>query len=423
MITESKDTLKGRNWQPLLRPIEVLPVQIQGKEAICLRDPNRIAPQALFLQADAGFVLAMLNGKNDLRDIQAEWMRRFGQLVSLESIEALIKHLDEHLFLEGERFDRFLAELKAHFAALSTRPAILAGQSYEADTEALARQLESYYDHPSGPGFDQEFSAAEPPRGLVAPHIDFGRGGPCYAWSYSRLRGTAPPALVVILGTAHSPTENFLVLCDKDFETPFGAIPCEKDLARDFINRAGPGLKADEFVHRGEHSIEFQAVWLKNSFRQNKEIKVLPLLCGSFYELIETGRRPEDVEAYRTAVDILKDLLHAWEKSNGRVMILASVDLSHVGPQFGDNFRVTKAVQDEIRDHDLDLLGLVTEGKAADFYLKVAREKDRTHVCGLAPLYTMLRLLDGASAQLLSYEQWVDETGQGLVSFGSLVFP
>jgi len=65
----------------------------------------------------------------------------------------------------------------------------------------------------------------------------------------------------------------------------------------------------------------------------------------------------------------------------------------------------------------------VTEGDSQGFYLKIAQEQDRRHVCGLPSLYTMLRLLDDAEGQLLSYDQWVDETGQGLVSFASLIFP
>ncbi|MBW2092308.1 MAG: AmmeMemoRadiSam system protein B, partial [Deltaproteobacteria bacterium] len=251
----------------------------------------------------------------------------------------------------------------------------------------------------------------------------FDRGGPCYAWSYNQLKNSTPPDLVVILGTAHSPTENYLVVCDKDFETPFGPMACEKDLAGNLLNRVGPGLKADELVHRGEHSIEFQAVWLKSLFRKHEEMQVLPLLCGSFHDLIETNQGPEDVEAYQATLSVLKDLLREWEKDKGRVMILASVDLSHVGPQFGDRFRVTRLVQEEIREHDLDLLRMVTEGDALGFYLKIAQEKDRNHVCGLASLYAALHLLDGASGRLLSYDQWVDETGQGLVSFASLVFP
>ncbi|MBW2086437.1 MAG: AmmeMemoRadiSam system protein B [Deltaproteobacteria bacterium] len=423
MISESNNGLKRGSRKPMLRPVEAFPVKIQGQEAICLRDPNRIAPKSLFLQAGAAFVLALLDGQNDLRDIQAAWMRRFGQLIPFEDIEGLISQLDENLYLEGERFDRFLAELEAEFAASPSRPAMMAGQAYAADPEDLTRQLEAFYHHPAGPGRDPKPALLKPPRGLVAPHIDFDRGGHCYAWAYDRLTDSQPPGLVVVLGTAHSPTENYLIACDKDLDTPFGPLKCEKDLMADLAARSGPGLKAEEFIHRGEHSVEFQAVWLKSLYRNDEEIRVLPLLCGSFHRIVEAGRGPEDVEAYRNARDVLKELLYQWEKTKGRVLILASVDLSHVGPQFGDGFRITGPVQQEIREHDLELLRLVTEGDSQGFYLKIAQEQDRRHVCGLPSLYTMLRLLDDAEGQLLSYDQWVDETGQGLVSFASLIFP
>ncbi|MBW2051438.1 MAG: AmmeMemoRadiSam system protein B [Deltaproteobacteria bacterium] len=421
MISESDDGLKGGNRKPVLRPVEAFPVEIQGQKAICLRDPNRIAPQSLFLKSNAALVLSLLDGAHDLRDIQAEWMRRFSQLIPLENIKGLIEQLDKHLFLEGESFDRFFGELKAAFSALTTRPAMLAGQSYAAEPEALEKQLEAYYHHPSGPNVQPCPEGS--PRGLVAPHIDFIRGGPCYAWTYNLLKGSKPPGLVVILGTAHGPTENYLVVCDKDFETPFGTLKCEKELAGEMLNKAGPIFETDGFVHRGEHSIEFQTVWLKSLFREAEEIYILPVLCGSFHKLMEAGLQPEDLEAYRNALHVLKDLLAEWEKSNGKAMILASVDLSHVGPQFGDDFTITNSVRSRIREYDLDLLNSVTEGDFQGFYRKVAQENDRNHVCGVAPLYTSLRLLGGVKGRLLSYDQWVDANGQGLVSFASLAFP
>ena len=84
---------------------------------------------------------------------------------------------------------------------------------------------------------------------------------------------------------------------------------------------------------------------------------------------------------------------------------------------------MTPGVKAEVREHDLALLEAATQGDFRAFYQQIARERDRNHVCGLASIYTMLRLIDGAPGRLLSYDQWVDNTGRGLVSFASLVFP
>jgi len=413
MISESEDGHKGWLWRPKLRPVEALPVQSRGTEMICLRDPSRIAPQPLFLSPSATVVLSMFSGENDLRDIQAALMRKFGELVNLEVIEGLVQTLDENLFLEGEGFERFLTRRKEEFSAASSRSALLAGQAYPSEPAALAEAL--------APGETETVAPSGVSRGLVAPHIDFERGGPCYAWAYRQLRPEESPGLVVILGTAHSPVENFLVLCNKDFETPFGPARCDRELADELSARVGPGLTADEFAHYGEHSVEFQAVWLMSLFRQAEDVRILPLLCGSFHPLIAEGQGPEDSREYKAALEPLKDLLGRYGR--GKVMVLASADLSHVGPQFGHDFRVTPAVQADVRAHDLAVLEAAAQGDFQGFYDRVARERDRTNICGLAPIYTMLRLLDGQAGRLLAYDQWTDENGQGLVSFASLVFP
>ena len=142
------------------------------------------------------------------------------------------------------------------FSAASSRPALLAGQAYPSEPAALAEALAGFNGHPSGPGETETVAPSGVPRGLVAPHIDFERGGPCYAWAYRQLRPEESPGLVVILGTAHSPVENFLVLCNKDFETPFGPARCDRELADELSARVGPGLTADEFAHYGVTEIE-----------------------------------------------------------------------------------------------------------------------------------------------------------------------
>lgn len=409
--------------KPRLRPVEAFPIKAEGQKLICLRDPHRISPQVLVFPQTVALILSLLNGRNDLRDIQAALLRRLGQIVPFEALEEMVEQLDENFYLEGERFERRLEELKDAFAKSPSRQAVLAGQAYETEPEALVKQLGSYYEPPDGPGPGPDPAVSGLPAGLAAPHIDFVRGGPCYAWAYRQMEGLNPPALVVILGTAHSPTENFFVLCDKDFETPLGPARCEKDLAGELAARLGGKITAGAFTHRQEHSIEFQAVWLKKVFAGRDDFTILPVLCGSLYGLIERGLTPDASAEYTAPLEVLSETLAQWREAHGHVLVLASVDLSHVGPQFGDNFRVTDAVRSGVRDYDLNLLDLILQGDFRGFYDKLARDKDRNRVCGLASLYAMARLLQGSPGRRLAYDQWVDNEGQGLVSFAGLVFP
>ena len=184
----------------------------------------------------------------------------------------------------------------------------------------------------------------------------------------------------------------------------------------------GPAAAVDEIVHRGEHSIEFQAVWLGHHYGGVAFPAILPVLCGSFLTLIEEGREPTTDRDYEQALGVLKQLLEESARSGQRVVILASADLSHVGPQFGGRRMVTRDLAGEVRDYDLALLERAVAGDHGGFFRWAARSRDRTNVCGLASIYTLLRLLDGRPGKLLAYDQWIDENRQGLVSFAGLSF-
>ena len=422
MISETDEAHKEWLNRPRLRPIEVLPVRsADGREAICLRDPSRIAPYPLYLAAAAVAVLTLLNGQHDLRDIQAELFRSYGELVDLEAIRGLVNTLDEHFFLEGEVFQGFLAEVAVEFARAEVRPALLAGQAYPDDPVALREEISGYFVQPKGPGLDPR-PGADVPAGLVAPHIDFARGGPCYAWAYSALPASPVPDLVVVLGTAHHPINGFFSVCGKDFETPLGVIRSRRDFYGRLVEGLGPSAVADEFVHRGEHSIEFQAIWLMRHYGDGPFPELLPVLCGSFMTLMEEGGEPAENREYEHSLGLLRKMLDELSQAGQRVVVLASADLSHVGPQFGGRQPVTRELAAEVKDYDLALLEKAAAGDHEGFFRWAARSSDRTNVCGLSSIYTMLRLLDGRPGKLLAYDQWIDENMQGLVSFAGLSF-
>ena len=71
----------------------------------------------------------------------------------------------------------------------------------------------------------------------------------------------------------------------------------------------------------------------------------------------------------------------------------------------------------EKRDHET--LGPVMKGDARGWFDQIRREKDRRRVCGLTPMYTVLRVL-GREGKLLKYGQAPDPNGT--VTFASVVF-
>jgi hypothetical protein len=66
------------------------------------------------------------------------------------------------------------------------------------------------------------------------------------------------------------------------------------------------------------------------------------------------------------------------------------------------------------------MLRAVEAGDAGGFFDSVAADGDRRRICGLSPIYTLLRALGGATGTVRQYGQWPDP--QGVVTFASVVF-
>jgi len=100
---------------------------------------------------------------------------------------------------------------------------------------------------------------------------------------------------------------------------------------------------------------------------------------------------------------------------------MASVDLSHVGPQFGDERPVSQGDLNDLRDEDLGALRPVEAMDKEGFWQEVTRDGNRRNICGLSAIYVTLRLLAGHPCEILGYDQAPDPSGQGVVSFCSAV--
>ncbi|PYV14693.1 MAG: AmmeMemoRadiSam system protein B, partial [Acidobacteria bacterium] len=90
------------------------------------------------------------------------------------------------------------------FKEAPARPAAHAGGAYAGSAEELRRQIDGFFVHPDGPGREAPSVPRPPLRGLIAPHIDFHRGGPAYAHAYAALAGQSPFDRYLIFGTCHA---------------------------------------------------------------------------------------------------------------------------------------------------------------------------------------------------------------------------
>ncbi len=402
---------------PKIRAVEAFPVEQQGQTLICLRDPSGLAPEPIMLGMGAYFIVTLFDGKMSLKGIQAAFAKRFGEMIPLEKLDELIAALDGAYFLDSPAFQERELRVREEFLAGADRPAALAGLCYEKDPAKLRLEIAAYFDPPEGPGRVPAVRKSASLAGLIAPHIDPRRGAAAYAHAYHELMAHEPPELVVILGTSHyGGGPELFSATRKNYATPFGAVETDGGFIDRLAARYQGDLFADEMLHRGEHSIEFQALFLAYAFGA-RGYQVVPILVSSFHELVASGVTPARDSRVGSFIAALRSELDAEQR---RVLILAGVDFAHVGRKFGDEFRADRAVAERVQREDLGLIENIKRGDPEGFFADIVKDRDARRICGLAPMYTQLELLRGRSARLLKYGIAMEPQSESAVSFASL---
>jgi len=396
---------------PKMRPVEAIPANVRGQKVYFLHDPSGISQKIVMLQPPAFYIISLFDGNHSIRDIQVLYNRKFGQLIFSDQIRDIIFEMDTALLLDNRRFRQYVEFLKQEFKKSEKRECILCGQGYPGDPEKLKEEIGGYFK--SLP----EDNLKKAPVGIVSPHIDFGRGGPTYAAAYQQLQ-KSDKDIFVIFATSHRLVENFIALTDKTFSTPIGDLPTHSEFVKNLAEAADTDYFADELLHRDEHSIEMQAVMLRYIFPE-KNIKIVPILVGSLDDLQKSGgdpaRDPRVVEFERAFKKTVND-------GDYNCSFIAGVDFSHVGTFFGDLRPVTRGEIEQLEQWELENLKLLEKSDADGFFENVIRQQDEKRVCGLSPLYLMMKAMNPSRGKLLRYCCCSDDTLSNNVGIAAMSF-
>jgi len=403
---------------PKLRRLEAIPAKQQGRDIIALRDPQGYTRGLVALPPPIYYLASLCDGTRSVRDLQAAYVRRFGDIITSDQVQAILNELAGKLLLDDEKFRAYKRALDEEYLTLPNRPMTSAGSGYAADPRALVEEIRSMMEEAGEP---RELDGM--PVGVVAPHIDLERGRECYGKLYSALAQTFDvdyQPLVVILGTCHGEMEGPFALTRKNYLTPFGLVETDAGLAEGIAQAAGMDGLGDELSHRSEHSIEVQLPLLSVAFGGTDRFRLLPITCNSFHSYIEEGVSPFEVPEVRAFITALQGLLSAMED---KVIFIASADLAHVGRRFGSLIPLDAVLLSSTIAKDREMLQKVEEGDAEGFYSYIAAEKDARHVCGLPPIYALTKTLDGRRGELIDHCNWFDPGEASAVTFAGLVFP
>jgi AmmeMemoRadiSam system protein B len=386
---------------------------------VCLQDPQNLSGKVLFLPPPLFFIVSLFDGQHSVLDIQAEYMRRFGEFLYTEKVQEIMNQLDEALLLEGERFQEALRQREEDFKKASSREALFAGKSYEGDPDKLKTQLEGYFKGVNGSKSLGEKKGNDGLKGVIVPHIDFQRGGFCYAFGHQAIRERNASPCFIVFGTSHAPMENSFCLTRKDFITPLGTVNVDKELVDAIQSRCPDDLFKDEGVQRSEHSIEFQCIFLRYLYQEPLPLKIIPILIGSFHEAIERGISPIELQPVRQFIDAVKEAVSFFGRE---VCYIASADLAHMGLQFGDREGVSEYGLRILSQEDQEMLNYAEKMDGEGFFSSISREKDRRRICGFPAIYTMLKVMEAKEGRLLKYSQAFTPETQSVVTFASLAF-
>jgi hypothetical protein len=402
---------------PVIRHVEPIPVEHEGQHLVFLRDPEGYANDDVAVPHHVYYLLTLFDGEHSLADLVAAYADKFDDVsVNEDQIVELVKQIDRAHLLDNENFQKYRLEIENRFLDSPVRPAAHAGASYPDDPAVLREMIDGFFEPPEGPGSPQPGSVRTPVRAVIAPHIDFNRGGPCFAWAYRALADAPRPDVFVVFGTGHSARHPFVV-SRKDFQTPFGTLETDQAVIDRLAELTDLDIFEDEGVHRTEHSIEFQTVFLKYLY-PDSDITFIPILCGSFHEMIEQNHSPAEIPLVANFFESLKQALKESGKS---VCFIAGVDFSHVGRRFGDPGLPDKFIE-EVESCDRDALAAAEEMDPEAFFQVIAKAQDRTRICGTSSIYTMLQAMDTSRAELLKYDKTIDTEDQSMVSFASMAF-
>jgi hypothetical protein len=397
--------------RPTVRALEVQRVT-DPEDGIVLVDRLGLSEPA-FVPAGLLPIVGRCDGTRSLAEIRREASEQVGEPVSADLVRDVVRQLDERHLLLGSRFAAAVARAATAFRNRGVRPPRHAGSpGCPAEPAALARALAAIVHEQRAPG------SGQPLRGVVAPHIDLARGAAGYAAAYGALLAAPPADLYVVLGTGHAGPSAPVTGLELDWETPLGTVATDRDYVAAVHAEIGAPGPADVLLHRDEHSIEFQVLFLQHLCARSgtrRAPQVAAFLCGAL------PSADGDPFAEPWCLQLLAAFRKAERGSGKRVCYVAGADLAHIGPQFGDAALVDGPRLQALERTERRFLEHLQRGRPGAFHAAIHAAGNGDRVCS-APAIALCAELAGGEGELLHYGQALAADGSQAVSFCAMAF-
>jgi len=385
-----------------------MPSPVEEQPGLLIRDSFRYSDAVLIIPPPLVECLHCFDGEQTQLDLRARLVRITGDLQVGAIEDQLIDVLARNGFLEDENFQLLKERKHREFVDAAVRSPSHAGSAYPDEPEALLAQMRQWMDGTPSP--------AAQLRGIAAPHVSPAGGYESYRAAFRLLNPECKDRTFVILGTSHYGAPEKFGLTRKPYITPWGESRTDASLVDELVRQAPNSVTTEDYCHAVEHSIEFQVVFLQSIF--GPDIKILPILCGSYAQSIYRGGKPE---ANDNVARFLGTLGEIAAREGDRLLWVLGIDMAHMGRRYGDEFPALANEREmlAVEARDRQRMERVAAGDAAGFWDLVQENHDDLKWCGSSPLYTFLKAVPDARGNIERYEQWNIDP-QSVVSFAGM---
>jgi AmmeMemoRadiSam system protein B len=381
------------------------------RPGLLIRDPYHFSDSMLLIPPQLVPCLACFDGEQTELDLRENLVRATGEIQVGDLEKELAGALSSAGFLEDERFQEIRDARVKDFQQATVREPAHAGSAYPDDQNQAREQLSEYMQNP--PAYSEDSIL-----GIAAPHVSPFGGWESYRDAYAALTPHYREKTFVILGTSHYGEPDRFGLTRKPYVTPFGQSRTDVDLVDELELKAPDTIRMEDYCHAVEHSIEFQVLFLQYLF--GPDVRVLPILCGSFARSVYNGGKPEDNEQVKRFLGALGEIA---AREQNRLCWVLGIDMAHMGRRDGDEFvaLADRSQMLEVAERDQARIEKVSIADARGFWELVQQNRDDLKWCGSSPLYTFLSAVPGATGKLRRYQQWNIDP-QSVVSFAAMTF-
>jgi MEMO1 family protein len=381
---------------------------VRDQPGLLIRDFFRYSDVTLIVPPLLIPGLLLFDGTRTDLELHTELTRSLGTSEIGNTVAHLVEALSQAGFLEEETYANLKQRRRSAFTQSPVRQAVHAGSSYPGEIGPLKNLMQQY--------LEGAVSTQKRVIGIAAPHVSPEGGWQGYRAAYKELTPDLRDRTFVVLGTSHHGQPDRFGLTRKPFETPLGRTGTDQALVAEL--EAQPAALPEDYCHAIEHSIEFQVIFLQTIY--GPDVRILPLLCGSFGRSIHSGGFPEEDEPAGRFFEALGEIA---EREKERLFWVLGVDMAHMGMRFGDKF-AARANRDEmnvVKERDTLRIDRMNASDARGFWDLVKENRDDLKWCGSSPIYTFMKAVPQARGTLHRYEQWnIDENS--VVSFAAISF-